>query len=124
MKVRLKRPYDFVHLITIVCFNSMKVRLKPHYFVSGTITHYGFNSMKVRLKHTTPTANALILLFQFHEGPIKTLRPNTLRVGVRSFNSMKVRLKRVICSTFVTVVMRFNSMKVRLKHSRYKVVRF
>ena len=31
-----------------------------------------FNSMKVRLKHNTTEETDVALMFQFHEGPIKT----------------------------------------------------
>ena len=54
-------------------FNSMKVRLKLTIKKTLTLRIFCFNSMKVRLKQLAgfdPTYNDL---FQFHEGPIKTL---------------------------------------------------
>ena len=39
----------------------------------------GFNSMKVRLKHNKPQMSTILLMFQFHEGPIKTTKNSTYR---------------------------------------------
>ena len=71
MKVRLKRLDEFEAREVEISFNSMKVRLKP----PGTPFNYTTN------------------LFQFHEGPIKTLLIMPLILLLLSFNSMKVRLK-------------------------------
>ena len=54
-------------------------------------------------------------LFQFHEGPIKTLRDRVRRKNKSSFNSMKVRLKLFAYLVELTWKACFNSMKVRLK---------
>ena len=64
----------------LLCFNSMKVRLKPDLYI---------------LDYDKAT-------FQFHEGPIKTAMPSLEFQRERSFNSMKVRLKRI--TTSVTIV--------------------
>ena len=54
-----------------------------------------FNSMKVLLKrNTAPLPLGSSLLFQFHEGPIKTVRFKVACVIISGFNSMKVRLKQ------------------------------
>ena len=56
-------------------FNSMKVRLKPLGLMYSLNCIMRFNSMKVRLKHRVLTCTRLRTnVFQFHEGPIKTLR--------------------------------------------------
>ena len=52
-----------------------------------------FNSMKVRLKLVTDNVHNATVLFQFHEGPIKTLLSAISRNLLPGFNSMKVRLK-------------------------------
>ena len=56
----------------------------------------GFNSMKVRLKRKARLKPNAGKVFQFHEGPIKTVRlRNACQLGKLRFNSMKVRLKPV-----------------------------
>ena len=73
----------------------MKVRLKPEQIRELELRVLGFNSMKVRLKRVSIFGNGKFLLFQFHEGPIKTWSQIPGTIGFeRSFNSMKVRLKR------------------------------
>ena len=57
-----------------LCFNSMKVRLKPFVVFSLSIFQSSFNSMKVRLKRILLAQIFGLFLFQFHEGPIKTVR--------------------------------------------------
>ena len=74
-------------------FNSMKVRLKHQPVVSEPNNLVSFNSMKVRLKQQANTYNVDYMRFQFHEGPIKTLRVNFSLIFLYCFNSMKVRLK-------------------------------
>ena len=62
-------------------FNSMKVRLKQldQLVKQGELT--GFNSMKVRLKQVDNSFTDLrVIRFQFHEGPIKTLKNPKKRV--------------------------------------------
>ena len=54
-------------------------------------------------------------LFQFHEGPIKTLLMPQMVLCKVSFNSMKVRLKLKVVLTPLLLLNCFNSMKVRLK---------
>ena len=49
--------------------------------------------MKVRLKRASPSHHTISAMFQFHEGPIKTLFTTDEQDDVNSFNSMKVRLK-------------------------------
>ena len=72
--------------------------------------------MKVRLKLCIGSPNAIIsLMFQFHEGPIKTLLKATCNTFVIGFNSMKVRLKHENSSECWQYGFGFNSMKVRLK---------
>ena len=73
MKVRLKRTTTSALMSVAACFNSMKVRLK-RYAGDG---------------NTAP-----LPLFQFHEGPIKTVSGQSPDIQRTSFNSMKVRLKR------------------------------
>ena len=72
MKVRLKHVPEIQLADTLASFNSMKVRLKRNSFVCTLWKHY---------------------LFQFHEGPIKTLLSRRQQFQIRCFNSMKVRLK-------------------------------
>ena len=50
----------------------MKVRLKPVAAAQKVVSVASFNSMKVRLKPSAAIVSRLDLLFQFHEGPIKT----------------------------------------------------
>ena len=98
-----------------------------------------FNSMKVRLKRNwLRQSHPLIQMFQFHEGPIKTLRPLWVLSLLTCFNSMKVRLKpkkdnntaifkefqfhegpikTLRPNTLRVGVRSFNSMKVRLKRA-------
>ena len=57
-------------------------------------TQCRFNSMKVRLKHSCEISRVYTrILFQFHEGPIKTKSCMSCRRSLICFNSMKVRLK-------------------------------
>ena len=70
-----------VILLLCLCFNSMKVRLKPHAFLFNLKFYFSFNSMKVRLKHYDYKTNYDIVLFQFHEGPIKTPSMLTMRMS-------------------------------------------
>ena len=54
-------------------------------------------------------------MFQFHEGPIKTLLANSRNNHLYCFNSMKVRLKQNVAEGIKAQNDCFNSMKVRLK---------
>ena len=60
------------------------------------------------------------MLFQFHEGPIKTQAKHEKTVPLSCFNSMKVRLKPANGNVPSTNIFSFNSMKVRLKQCRLK----
>ena len=71
--------------------------------------------MKVRLKPDSINAFGANVVFQFHEGPIKTKRYKPLCVVIIGFNSMKVRLKPLTPKVEMTNYLGFNSMKVRLK---------
>ena len=72
--------------------------------------------MKVRLKPALRIWRLPNLsLFQFHEGPIKTLVGLRMIFSNLCFNSMKVRLKRTLVMVILLRVLCFNSMKVRLK---------
>ena len=51
----------------------MKVRLKLVATVARCTLCFGFNSMKVRLKQQESYTQFLCSMFQFHEGPIKTV---------------------------------------------------
>ena len=73
----------------------MKVRLKLHSPKSTATGSLRFNSMKVRLKLGNVLLHADALpVFQFHEGPIKTMLVTVILPPCLCFNSMKVRLKR------------------------------
>ena len=72
--------------------------------------------MKVRLKRELRPVFAIVCaLFQFHEGPIKTLSLCLTRQSVQCFNSMKVRLKLSVAVITPALADGLNSMKVRLK---------
>ena len=87
-KSLIKRP-------AVLRFNSMKVRLKLLNVRCLCMSMPSFNSMKVRLKLTQATGGAHICEeFQFHEGPIKTSRFQSIIFKKWCFNSMKVRLKQ------------------------------
>ena len=60
-------------------------------------------------------SDSINALFQFHEGPIKTLGKSRIKLLQQRFNSMKVRLKRKCVTAVLTPLLCFNSMKVRLK---------
>ena len=72
MKVRLKPAFLLVFDCGRMCFNSMKVRLKRNTQILQLQAEGSFNSMKVRLKPQSAKPTPLDVLFQFHEGPIKT----------------------------------------------------
>ena len=57
-----------------------------------------FNSIKVRLRLTATVNNALIPLFQFHKGSIKTITKCRVYLTDVCFNSIKVRLRRAEAS--------------------------
>ena len=61
----------------------------------------------IQLKRLSP--------FQFHKGTIKTLLLPLILLLQMNFNSIKVRLKPIVCSSRVVMVVNFNSIKVRLK---------
>ena len=46
-----------------------------------------------------------LLMFQFHEGPIKTLLKRQQDWSEKSFNSMKVRLKRKVSGVISAVIL-------------------
>ena len=96
----------------------MKVRLKQKIAkISDSLkSKFQFHEGPIKTEPPKSLSN-LCRLFQFHEGPIKTQLLEPKRVTDRSFNSMKVRLKRCV-SLPVVAFLSFNSMKVRLKRSR------
>ena len=57
------------------------------------------------------------LIFQFHKGAIETLNLLLLRGLLKSFNSIKVRLKLDLDTLDQRESATFNSIKVRLKHN-------
>ena len=59
----------------------------------GAASPSGFNSIKVRLKHLWFIYILRVTEFQFHKGTIKTFLPFVRSPVLRSFNSIKVRLK-------------------------------
>ena len=79
----------------------------------------GFNSIQVQLKEGAifPPCRRC-KQFQFHIGPIKSLKINVLVFNVSGFNSIQVQLK----ANFWTVIgqpnRRFNSIQVQLKVHR------
>ena len=78
-----------------VSFNSMKVRLKPEGPTPPTeATRFQFHEGPIKTVKTG-LFRGFSILFQFHEGPIKTSCRRRRCVCGTSFNSMKVRLKRV-----------------------------
>ena len=74
-----------------------------------------FNSIKVRLELTQIYENRSSVVFQFHKGAIRTGLPLTLLQATEYFNSIKVRLERVIYEVSDTGNIDFNSIKVRLE---------
>ena len=72
MKVRLKLRQSNLEKFLFCCFNSMKVRLKP-FKPSVLFAHILFQFHEGPIKTFDPvSAGASFLTFQFHEGPIKT----------------------------------------------------
>ena len=96
-------------------FNSIKVRLELETRTSVEELNNYFNSIKVRLEHTQGRFDALVNLFQFHKGTIRTVRTDTIRVPVADFNSIKVRLEPLCFIFFHAIHLNFNSIKVRLE---------
>ena len=101
-------------------FNSMKVRLKhfvqlESWFLDQFQFHEGpiktadlskmyiqslfqFHEGPIKTRHALFCTKIRLNVFQFHEGPIKTMVSAMLSALLSSFNSMKVRLKRVCLS--------------------------
>ena len=75
-------------------FNSIKVRLE-HKESSGSLASGRFQFHKGTIR-TTPKfgRSSRLLPFQFHKGTIRTKFPKSMRVSLRHFNSIKVRLER------------------------------
>ena len=72
----------------------MKVRLKLSSLQSG-LCDYMFQFHEGPIKTVLwAVSGTILILFQFHEGPIKTVPPPHHRQAYPRFNSMKVRLKR------------------------------
>ena len=94
----------------------MKVRLKLDFEVRehGLIMfQFHEGPIKTPCRLSTPLAASP---FQFHEGPIKTQIDLPLKsITLNRFNSMKVRLKHHYKSPSRAWAPSFNSMKVRLK---------
>ena len=117
MKVRLKHTLP-IRQFSVPRFNSMKVRLKPA--EDGVLrgSRNCFNSMKVRLKPVRAIFTRRTILFQFHEGPIKTVEICT-RHSLRCwFQFHEGPIKTTSYRLHQQVGVGFNSMKVRLKHNK------
>ena len=79
------------------CFNSTMVRLKVRHPEKGLVILYGFNSTMVRLKvHSIVVLNGTVVLFQFHNGSIKSQLADFIHSVDSRFNSTMVRLKAVL----------------------------
>ena len=76
-----------------------------------------FNSTMVRLKvEAAPPDGADTVMFQFHNGSIKSVTPDSQRSNRRlSFNSTMVRLKADLTILNTRSFICFNSTMVRLK---------
>ncbi len=59
-----------------------------------------------------------MVLFQFHYGSVKSLKPFPRKIAVRDFNSTMVRLKGITISWIAFMISYFNSTMVRLKVGR------
>ena len=75
-------------------FNSIKVQLEHTNFLQGGQPDINFNSIKVQLELLRVAFVALINLFQFHKGTIRTDDANVPAVRVPNFNSIKVQLEQ------------------------------
>ena len=77
----------------------MKVRLKHVSSLQSGLCDYMFQFHEGPIKTLKYNLTSKVcLLFQFHEGPIKTRHSLLTRIFSLCFNSMKVRLKRVMSS--------------------------
>ena len=81
-----------------------------------------FNSMKVRLKQDNEYFYIDFNTFQFHEGPIKTVRSAIDNVSGKVFQFHEGPIKTVRTKFGGLSVPRFNSMKVRLKPGESLIV--
>ena len=61
------------------------------------------------------------MMFQFHEGPIKTFYYSVMQVLTRKFQFHEGPIKTFICRVISSCASCFNSMKVRLKHFLFAI---
>ena len=74
--------------------------------------------MKVRLKHALSLKGIILrIVFQFHEGPIKTFDFEVREYGLIMFQFHEGPIKTNLLLTLKSTLYCFNSMKVRLKHA-------
>ena len=105
---------------SLPCFNSIKVRLKPEKLAFIDCMKLCFNSIKVRLKPACSQLPARPHSFQFHKGPIKAFVLSGQRSKSDLFQFHKGPIKALIKMQKQTMPLSFNSIKVRLKRlARY-----
>ena len=101
----------------LTCFNSIKVRLELLMLKTQRLPYWGFNSIKVRLELLLHIAKRSPFRFQFHKGTIRTGYFFVLDSIIPRFNSIKVRLERLMDYEGYYKYQSFNSIKVRLERN-------
>ena len=96
IKVRLELDGPFAHELDGVNFNSIKVRLEHGVMEVIDFKYGNFNSIKVRLELYRQVRRCSSRQFQFHKGAIRTYCIVVLVDIIIYFNSIKVRLERLL----------------------------